>query len=110
MIITAYLIIDASRRTPALRLTKTTPALAGSELAVKLRIDVPDSVFRRPIPVLELTLPEDVVINPDAELVASVTADAIAEPLRLEYAAVRDGLLDLLNAAGPETEETEDDQ
>lgn len=93
MNIKAYLIISGNKQ---LRVTKTPPYLHANEIAVLLNLEVPNAVFTRPIPVLDLAIPQDVVMNPDAELVARVIALPVAEALKVEIETVTDGLVEMV--------------
>lgn len=57
-------------RTRARRITKTHPQLNGNEIAIKLNLIIPDKFFDRFIPEIELTIPEEYVIEP--KLVAQI--------------------------------------
>lgn len=102
MIVNAYLVITAKKaryyggRSASLRVTKGAPDLNSNEIALKLRIDVPDTVFDRPIPLLKLDMPQDLVMNPDAEVVTQITAQTVAEALKLDVETVEDGLVKML--------------
>lgn len=95
MLIVAYLTID---RWAKLEVRKNPPRLNGDQIGMKLLLDVPNEVFNRPLPVLELQLPKEVVMNPDASLVAQLSAQTIAGTLQLEVKEVTDGLLQMLKA------------
>lgn len=109
MIVNAYLVITANRsryynsRSASLRVTKGAPDLNSNEIAVKLQINVPDTVFDRPIPTLKLDMPQDLVMNPDAEVVTQITAQTVAEALRLDVRTVEDGLVKMLKKRNKET-------
>ena len=105
MKINAYLVITVNKSryynssSASLRVTKGEPTLAGNEVAVKLNVNVPDEVFKRPVPVLSLDIPKEIVMNPDAEIVAELTAGTIAESLRLEVEDVKDSLVEMIKKA-----------
>lgn len=80
----------------SLRITKNTPSLYQDEISVKLDINVPDAIFKRPLPTLSIDLPENVVANPDAELAVRLTAYDVSEALKLNVQEVQDGLWELL--------------
>lgn len=101
MIVNAYLVITASRSrynsySYTLRVTKQEPSLNSNEIAMKLKVNVPDEVFKRPVPLLELDVPKEIVMNPDAEVAARLTADTIADALQLDVETVTDGLLTMI--------------
>lgn len=61
----AYLIITKSG-VQALR--KTRPQLNSGEVAVRLRLTVPDEFFERIIPDAEIIIPEEAVLTPPIEV------------------------------------------
>lgn len=89
-----------------LRVTKQSTGAYPSELAVQLVIDVPDIFFTRPIPIVELSIPEAYLINPNEEVVANWVAPEIAENLKLDVKVVTDGLVAMLKAKKEEDEAT----
>lgn len=80
----------------ALRITKNTPSLYQDEISVKLDINVPDAIFKRPLPTLSIDLPENVVANPDAELAVRLTAYDVSQALKIDVQEVQDGLWEML--------------
>lgn len=95
MIVQAHLIINSKGK---LRATKHHPHLAMDEVAVRLNIDMPNALFHRPIAQLNFSIPESVVMNPDAELAADTVAPAVATVLKLDVKNVTDGLVEMLKA------------
>lgn len=95
MKIKANLFIDNKGK---LRVTKIDNRAYTSELVVQLIIDVPDLFFKRPMPKVELSIPEEYLINPDAEVVAKWVAEDVADALKLEVSTVQDGLLTMLKS------------
>ena len=95
MKVTAYLFINSNG---GLRVTKKDAAAYPSELGVHLVVDVPDVFFRRPMPRVDVQVPEEFLINPKSEIVASMVATPLAEALKLDVATVEDGLLTMLKA------------
>ncbi len=81
-----------------IRVTKQSTGAYANELAVQLLVDVPDVFFNRPMPVVELDIPEEYLINPDANVAARWVAPDIAEALKLEVKTVEDGLVAMLEA------------
>ena len=79
-----------------IRITKKDTSAYPSELAVQLVVDVPDIFFKRPMPVVDLKIPEEYLINPDATVAAQWVAPDIAEALKLEVKTVEDGLVTML--------------
>lgn len=59
MKITAYLLIDAHG---AIEVRKKPPAPHLRQVAVKIAIDISDTWFRRPIPTVEISVPDDHVL------------------------------------------------
>lgn len=62
---TAYLIIT---KAGVSNLRKTRPKLNSGEVAVRLRLTVPDEFFERIIPDAELIIPEEAVLTPPIEV------------------------------------------
>jgi hypothetical protein len=88
-----FLFINQNRQ---VRMTKKDPAAYPNELGINLILEVPDAFFRRPNPRATVTIPEDILVNPDPKVAVQVIAPQIAESLRLEVKTVEDGLLTLL--------------
>lgn len=61
MKITAYLLIDSHG---AIEVRKKPPAPHLRQVAVKLTIELADTWFRRPIPSVEISVPDDHVLPP----------------------------------------------
>ena len=95
MKVTANLFIN---RDGSLRVTKKDTSAYATELAVQLVIDVPDIFFKRPMPKVELDIPEEYLVNPDQEIAAKWVAPDIASALKLDVKAVEDGMIALLKA------------
>lgn len=79
-----------------IRVTKNSTGAYANELAVQLLVEVPDVFFNRPMPIVELDIPQEYLVNPDAEVVARWVAHDISEALKLEVKTVEDGLLTML--------------
>lgn len=62
-----YIVLNASG---AARMTKRPPYLERSEIAVRVRIAVPDSAFRSPIIAVDLNVPDTAIAQPMIELEA----------------------------------------
>lgn len=88
-----------------LRVTKKYTAANPRELAVQLIIDIPDVFFYRPMPKVELAIPEEYLIDPGTEIVAKWVAPNIAEALKLEVKTVEDGLLTMFKTNSEEVAE-----
>lgn len=80
----------------SLRITKKDAAAYPSELGVQIVIDVPDIFFTRPVPRVELTVPKEYLVNPDAEVAARWVAQDVADALQLEVKTVEDGLMTMM--------------
>lgn len=79
-----------------LRMTKKYTGAYANELAVQLVIDVPDVFFNRPMPKVELNIPESFLIDPGAEVAAKWVAQDVADALKIEVKTVEDGLLAMI--------------
>lgn len=93
MKINAYLFISQNG---SLRVTKRDNSAYPNELGVELVVDVPDIFFKRPIPKVEVSVPEEFLINPDAEVAAGFVSYEVAEALKLDVKTVTDGLVAML--------------
>lgn len=95
MKVTANLFIN---RDGSLRITKKDTSAHATELVVQLVIDVPDIFFKRPMPKVELDIPEEYLVNPDSEIAAKWVAPDIAAALGIEVKTVEDGMIAMLKA------------
>lgn len=95
MKLTGYLIIG---RNKAMRVTKTAPRLAGSEIALNLTLTIPDRFFTRPTADIVITIPEDAVLPTEAAV--EVISERVADALQLNVNDVYDGLSGLKAKAG----------
>ena len=77
----------------SLRVTKQNTGAYPSELAVQLVIDVPDVFFSRPMPIVNLSIPESYLVNPDTKFVAQWVARDISDALKVDVKTVEDGLM-----------------
>lgn len=93
MKVKANLFID---RTGKVRVTRRDTSAYVTELAVQVVIDVPAVFFNRPIPKVELSIPEEYLIDPGQEVVAKWVAEDVAGALQLEVKTVEDGLLTMM--------------
>lgn len=103
MKITAYLIVgletDYYGRPKAgqMRVVKNKPDLINTrELGFQLNLEIPDVYFKRLVPVVDVELPEDMLINPNPKIVVGITAGKVAEAMGLKVEKVRDGLMEML--------------
>lgn len=101
MLVKANLFID---NRGGIRVTKQSTGAYANELAVQLVVDVPDVFFNRPMPRVELSIPEEYLINPGAEVTAKWVAQDVSDALKLEVKTVEDGLLTMIK--NKEKEET----
>ncbi len=95
MKINAYLFVNQRGQ---LRITKKDSSAYPTELAMHVVIDVPNSFFNRPIPVVNIQVPDFMLVDPDAEAMVKFVAPEVAEALKLEVKTVQDGLVTLLKA------------
>lgn len=65
----------------ALRITAKQPALARDEIAIKIKMTIPDSVFRSSIFDVTLDVPSDRVITPQIEVFVDQIEEEITEHL-----------------------------
>jgi hypothetical protein len=75
MVITKYLVISATQRnsysslTPHMKIVEKVPTLKGNEISLRLNINIPDAVFKRPKLEADFKVPEQAVqkltITPD---------------------------------------------
>ena len=85
-----------NQQSATLRVTKQQPKLAANELAFNLSINIPDTMFKRLIPVVKIDVPGDMLVNPNPDIALSLTAASVAEALRLDVKTVEDGLKQML--------------
>lgn len=98
-----YLIVEMDTdqynrpRLGTVRVNKKYPEFIGSrEIAFQLALDIPDVFFKRLVPTVNIQVPEDMLVNPDPEIVVSLTAGKVAEALKLDVKTVEDGLAKML--------------
>lgn len=77
----------------SIRITRKDVSAYATELAVQLVIDVPDIFFNRPMPIVNLQIPESFLINPNEKVAAQWIAQDVADALKVEVKTVEDGLL-----------------
>lgn len=82
--------------TGEVRMTKQEKGTNLNELAVELFIDVPDLFFKRPMPIVKLSIPEEYLLNPEAEVIAEWIAPEVAQSLKVGVESVRDGLVEMV--------------
>lgn len=104
MILNGYLIITPKntgsnyypRMSADMRVAKTKPSLKAKEIAFKLEITLPDTLWNRPITEIKLDVPQDILVNPDAAAVVSMVSPEIADALKVDVKDIEDGLLTAL--------------
>lgn len=75
MRISQYIVIKKKPRWGySSRMTKSNPALASNEVAVKISIEVPDEIFEKPALQAEIVIPQGIVPKPviTAEVIDNV--------------------------------------
>jgi hypothetical protein len=85
-------------RTKAVEIRKNPTYLSGSEIMVKVVLDVPDVLFNRPIPTATIEVPEDLISNPDALVTTRIISMDAAKALGLDVQEVTDGLVEMMKA------------
>lgn len=70
---------DNKREAGALRLTKTKPAVQSDEIAIRLEVEIPDSLFFKPTLMVSAALPENSKLENN---ISADVADNIAEIIR----------------------------
>lgn len=96
MEVDGYLIIGNNG---SLNIRKTRPNLRNTEIAVRLRIDVPKQFFERLIPTVEINLPKEAVLEISEQEVVAVSAVELADNLSITYTEAYDGLMDMIHRA-----------
>lgn len=99
MIVNGFLIIDDRG---SVRMTKGRPYLRNNEVAVQIKINVPDAFFERMIPVVEIDLPKEAVAEPDVSVALNITAQKVADALKLDVQYVYDGLKGMVESVKEE--------
>lgn len=89
----ANLFIDSKA---SVRVTKNSTYAHPNELAVQLVVDVPDVFFKRPMPRVELNIPEEYLVDPGKEIVAKWIAQDISDAIKIEAKTVEDGLVAMI--------------
>lgn len=104
MNIKAFLIINDGG---SIRVTKNRPYLNNNEISVLLNVDVPNRFFERMIPVVDIRLPEEAVIQPEMDVALSITSQEVADKLKLDAQEVFDGLKDMVERKKQENNTSE---
>lgn len=94
MKITTHLIVTSSGN---VRVTKRKVGIKPTELCITLNVNIPDSFFRRPQPVVNLSIPDTIGQPLPVDQVIDLSADMIAESLGINVEDVRDGLQELVS-------------
>lgn len=97
MNINAYLIIS---RGGSLRVVKNRPYLNNDEIAVALNVNIPKVFFERLIPTVDINLPEEAIIDVNADIAVKQIAPEVAKSLGIEVQTVEDGLKTMLENKG----------
>ena len=71
MNIQAYLVIS---NTGTLRIVKTRPYLNSNEIALTLKLDIPQVFFARLMPTAEIVVPREAIVSIDPEVAVSIAA------------------------------------
>lgn len=69
-----YLILT---RNGGVTMRKSPPELKRGEVAVKVKINMPDKFFYPPMPEVDLIVPEPAVITPTVEIEPEMTEDTV---------------------------------
>jgi hypothetical protein len=80
----------------SVRITKGLPSLNVNEIAIGVKLEIPNSYFTRPYPVVRIEVP-DPAATPDPQVVIDLTASSVVKALQLDVDRVRDGITDLIN-------------
>lgn len=92
MILSAYLFVNSQGK---IRITRKETGTYPDELALHLKLEVPDSFWNRPIPSVDIVVPE-FSLQPEPEMTARIVAPEIANKLKLDVKQVEDGLANML--------------
>jgi len=74
------------------KILREKPALNSDEIAVLLKMEVPQEFFERMIPVAELKLPKDTILTLDQATIVSLVAPELSEKLKISLQDAEDGL------------------
>lgn len=96
--ISGYMVIEAEKwygenyKGKIKSVTKGKPGLTNRQIAIAINIKVPNAFFERLMPVINIELPAEAVVNPDVKTVIDLSAIEVAENLHLEVTEVSDML------------------
>lgn len=76
--------------------TKAKPALSSNQIAVFIKVSVPNAFFERMTPVVNIELPEEAVVHPDIQTTIKIAAMEVADKLQFDVKQVEDGLRQIL--------------
>lgn len=79
----------------SMRINKGTNKPQPREIAIRVNVTIPDRFFVRPVPTVDITIPESAVINSNEDIAIKVTAADLSEKLNLDVSAVEDGLAEM---------------
>lgn len=99
MRLTAYLFVSS---VGGVRVTKTAVKPRPNEIGVTLKIEIPNKFYDRPNPSVNIQVPEEYLVNPNAQIVAHMVAPEIATALKLDVEKMEDGLLTMLKEQLPD--------
>lgn len=77
------------------RMTKQRPALSNDEIAVLVKVNIPEEYFERIQPAINIELPKDATVGMTVEAAIEITGIEVAEKLKLEAQEVIDGLTEI---------------
>lgn len=89
MNVTAFLIISKSGH---VRVNKTGTGSSPTDLTLKLAIKIPESFFKRPVPVVTIDVPNEILAGLETPTVVRMTAQTVATALDVNVEDVVDGL------------------
>jgi hypothetical protein len=78
------------------RVVKNKPTVFSRELAFELILDIPDLLFKRMVPVVNIDIPDNLFVVPDPEVAVSITAGKVAEALKIDVTKVEDILTQMV--------------
>lgn len=93
MQVSAYLVVSNSG---SLRVVKTRPHLSNREIALTLKLDIPNVFFDRLMPTVQISVPKEAIIDVSPEVAINIAAASVSEALKLDFVEVRDGLKELV--------------
>lgn len=89
MSVTAYLMVN---KAGSVRINKNGLDVRTDEVTIELRLTIPETFFNRPRPVVDITIPDDLIQSLTPESAVQITASAVAGALGATVEQVMDGL------------------